>query len=96
MDDEVAVSLRITGRVQGVWYRGWVVDNAIELGLRGWVRNRFDGSVETLLAGPPTAVEEMVRRCHEGPPAARVLGVERTNAGDAGEVAPGFYERPTG
>ena len=44
--DEVAVNLRITGRVQGVWYRGWAVDNAIALGLRGWVRNRFDGSVE--------------------------------------------------
>lgn len=93
--DEVAVNLRITGRVQGVWYRGWAVDNAIALGLRGWVRNRFDGSVEALLVGPPTAVEEMARRCHAGPPAARVLGIGRTIASDAGDVAPGFHERPT-
>jgi acylphosphatase len=65
----------ITGRVQGVFYRGWTVEQARALNLSGWVRNRPDGSVEAVFRGPPESVEVMVRRCHDGPPAARVDGV---------------------
>ncbi len=68
--------VRIRGRVQGVGFRFWVVDEAERLGLHGWVRNRRDGSVEALFHGPADAVEEMVARCRLGPPAARVTAVE--------------------
>ena len=50
--DITTVRLSITGRVQGVWYRGWTVDQAKALGLAGWVRNFTDGSVEALVNGP--------------------------------------------
>ena len=69
------VRLRITGRVQGVWYRGWTVETATALGLDGWVRNRSDGSVEVLAAGEAAAIERLIAACHEGPPAARVDAV---------------------
>lgn len=67
-----AAQVRIYGRVQGVWFRGWTVKSAIGLGLSGWVRNRSDGSVEALFIGPPADVETMIAKCREGPPAARV------------------------
>jgi acylphosphatase len=72
---EKSVRVRIEGRVQGVWYRGWTVDEARRRGLRGWVRNRADGSVEALFAGPPAAVDAMLEACWAGPPAARVTAV---------------------
>lgn len=66
----------IKGRVQGVWYRNWTVDNATQLGLKGWVRNRRDGSVEALFSGSLDAVQEMEQRCRRGPPDAVVTGLE--------------------
>jgi acylphosphatase len=88
-----AVSVRIEGRVQGVWFRGWTVEEAGRRGLRGWVRNRSDGTVEALLVGPKTAVAAMVAACHRGPPAARVTAVRKTPAQDDGSE--GFRQRPT-
>jgi len=89
----VSSRIRVTGRVQGVWFRGWTVDQARELGLSGWVRNRRDGSVEILAEGPDEALAELVRRCHEGPPAARV---ERVEAEEGDEAVPsGFAGGPT-
>jgi acylphosphatase len=76
----ITIKVRITGRVQGVWYRGWTVDQATSRGLSGWVRNRRDGSVEALFSGPATAVNEMVEACRHGPPAARVDAVSRESA----------------
>ena len=85
--------LRIHGRVQGVFYRGWSVATARALGLGGWVRNRSDGSVEMLVAGEAAQVEAMIARCREGPPAARV---DRVEVAEDDEEAPlGFKERPT-
>ena len=52
----------IRGRVQGVGYRVWVDYTATSLGLEGWVRNRRDGSVEAVFAGPSDIVEQMVER----------------------------------
>lgn len=66
----------IKGRVQGVFYRNWTVDNATELGLKGWVRNKRDGSVEALFSGSPEKVQEMEQRCRRGPPDAVVTGLE--------------------
>lgn len=85
--------LRITGRVQGVWFRAWAAEQAEELGLDGWVRNRRDGSVEAVVRGPTTHVEEMAARCRIGPPAARVERVETTPEKEP--VAPGFHQKPT-
>jgi len=72
----VAVEVRINGRVQGVWFRAWTRGEATALGLAGWVRNEADGAVRALLVGPRAAVDEMLARCREGPPLARVDSVE--------------------
>ena len=70
----------IRGRVQGVGYRAWVEERATVLGLPGWVRNRRDGSVEAVLAGPEAAVREMIEACRRGPVAARVDAVAENTA----------------
>ena len=62
-----AVMVRVTGRVQGVGFRYWAVEEAEALGLSGWVRNEPDGSVAALLAGPGEAVEEMLGLLGRGP-----------------------------
>ncbi len=89
-----AVRVRIQGRVQGVWFRGWVAREAGARGLGGWVRNRFDGTVEALFAGPPAAVDDMVAACWAGPPAAMVTDVATHPAEDPGEA--GFRFLPSG
>lgn len=66
----------VTGRVQGVAFRWTTVDEARALGLAGWVRNLPDGRVETRLEGEPGALERMLIWLREGPPAARVRGIE--------------------
>lgn len=71
-----AIKVLVEGRVQGVWFRGWTVENARRLKLDGWVRNRRDGSVQALFSGPVERVDEMLRLCSEGPPAADVTSVE--------------------
>lgn len=93
MSDGVAVRVEIRGRVQGVWYRAWTVQEATQRGLRGWVRNRRDSSVEALLIGPKDKVDAMIEACRTGPPAARVDSVQRFAAQDGGES--GFTQRPT-
>jgi acylphosphatase len=93
MSDTVAVRVEIRGRVQGVWYRAWTVQEASARALRGWVRNRRDGSVEALFAGPKDKVEAMIEACRTGPPAARVDSVQRFTARDDGMA--GFEQRPT-
>jgi acylphosphatase len=89
--------VRITGRVQGVWYRGWVVKEARARALAGWVRNRADGSVEAVFAGPAEAVAAMIDACRQGPPAARVAAVETSPIGDEALAAlgPAFEQRDT-
>ncbi|XP_062167461.1 uncharacterized protein LOC133873731 [Alnus glutinosa] len=69
------VRVVIKGQVQGVFYRNWTVDNANQLGLKGWVRNKRDGTVEALFSGNPDVVQEMEQRCRRGPPAAVVTGL---------------------
>jgi acylphosphatase len=87
------VRLNITGRVQGVGYRFWATRAAASLGLRGWVRNRSDGSVEALVTGTPDAVAAMVEASREGPAGARVAGVSAVPDEDDGSV--GFVALPT-
>ena len=85
--------MRIGGRVQGVFFRAWLVERASALGLDGWVRNRRDGSVEALFIGPPSALAAAVESCRQGPPLADVRTVETAPA-DV-EAGDGFGHRPT-
>ncbi len=87
------VRVVIQGRVQGVWFRGWTVAEATGLGLAGWVRNRSDGSVEAVFAGPKAAVEAMLAACRHGPPAARVAHVAAEPWAE--HPGSGFHQRPT-
>ena len=68
--------LRIRGTVHGVGYRVWVEREALALGLKGWVRNRRDGSVEVIAGGPPAAVAQLIERCRSGPPLAKVDAID--------------------
>lgn len=92
---EIIRRLRITGRVQGVFYRAWAIETANGLGLAGWVRNRRDGSVEALVAGEGQAVERFIERCRQGPAAADVADVAVSEAEAEDEPFTGFEKRPT-
>ncbi|KAI5912659.1 acylphosphatase [Thauera sp. 2A1] len=94
LPDVVARRLAIHGRVQGVWYRASAKAEAQRLGLRGWVRNRLDGSVEALVIGPPDAVEAFVAWACEGPPKAEVTRIDIT-VEVVEEAVAGFEQRPT-
>ena len=87
------VHVVVSGHVQGVWYRGWTVESARALGLRGWVRNCRDGTVEAVFGGPEPAIEIMLARCHSGPPAARIDSV--TAVAWDGETGTGFHQLPS-
>ena len=87
------VRVIVSGRVQGVWYRGWTVDEAAARGLDGWVRNRRDGTVEAVFSGPADKVDAMIEACWNGPPPARVDAVETFDY--AGPVDPGFRQLPS-
>jgi len=84
------VRLIIEGRVQGVGYRLWTYREASARGLDGWVRNLADGSVEALIAGPASAVRDMIDACRRGP-ALAVVSAVREHAAEAPE-APGFQQ----
>jgi len=68
----LARRVRVTGRVQGVWFRAWTQDQANELGIAGWVRNCDDGAVEAHIEGGPDPVDRLIEKMRSGPPAARV------------------------
>ena len=70
----------IRGRVQGVGFRAWTEDEAVRRALDGWARNRRDGSVEAVFAGPPDTVADMIEACRRGPPMSRVDAVETHDA----------------
>jgi acylphosphatase len=94
--DTKIVRVTIGGDVQGVGYRAWMEMEARAAGVRGWVRNRLNGDVEALLAGPPDTVEALCAACWWGPSQARVDKVEVVQADPAalGPVA-GFRQVPT-
>ncbi|MDR9771401.1 acylphosphatase [Rhizobium hidalgonense] len=87
--DDEAVRVRVSGRVQGVGFRMWARDEALRLGLTGWVRNEADGSVAALIAGPHTAISTMIERFSRGPSGASVSAVE-TKATQLAEMPTDF------
>ncbi len=67
------VYLKIEGRVQGIGYRRWAVNKALDIGgISGWVRNEDDGSVEILMRGEEDLINKMIAACYDGPLFARV------------------------
>ncbi|MFM2151257.1 MAG: hypothetical protein RLZZ187_3563 [Pseudomonadota bacterium] len=86
--------LRIEGRVQGVGYRDWMCRTALRLGLDGWVRNRPDGSVEALVAGPDEGVQALLTAARRGPLQARVDRI--AEAPTEAPTEAGFRRLPTG
>ena len=86
--ERACVRVHIEGQVQGVGYRYWTQQQATILGLDGWVRNRRDGGVEAVLAGPRIVVEQMIALCRTGPRSARVDMVKVLEEDVA--PAPGF------
>jgi acylphosphatase len=92
---QMIVRVTIGGYVQGVGYRAWVEMEARAAGVSGWVRNRLNGDVEALFAGPPDAVESLCAACWRGPAQARVAKVEVVEADPATVAGPGFRQIAT-
>lgn len=93
MFHERVIRVRIIGTVQGVWFRAWTREEARDLGLDGWVRNRLDGSVEAVLAGQNRDVVTMLALLASGPPLAHVEKL--TYEPFENDVPHGFVQRPT-
>lgn len=68
--------LLIHGQVQGVFYRAFTQNIAVKAGLKGWVRNLYDGRVEAVFEGEKGSIEQAIRECRKGPPGSRVSNVE--------------------
>jgi acylphosphatase len=83
--------LIIRGRVHGVGFRAFVEREAIDRQIEGWVRNRRDGSVETVIAGDEITLDEMIEACGRGPAVARVdrIVIEDAKAEDLNQREPG-------
>jgi acylphosphatase len=79
-----SIELRVTGRVQGVFFRATLRDKAQEAGVNGWVRNEPDGSVAAHLEGPPGPVDELVEWCRQGPSGADVARVVVSDVPETG------------
>ena len=92
MSERVTKRLVARGRVQGVWFRESMRQEAGRLGIAGWVRNRMDGSVEAVVQGAPGAVEAIVAWARRGPESARVASLD---VSDADGHYDGFEKRPT-
>jgi len=76
--DVVRARLLVHGRVQGVFFRGAMCDEARRFGVRGWVRNCPDGTVEAVAEGARAAVDRLIVWAHQGPPGALVTNVDVT------------------
>ena len=94
MSERVAKRMVVRGRVQGVWYRESMRQEAERLGIAGWVRNRLDGTVEALVEGDAAAVQAIVDWARRGPRDAEVRGVDVAEEHVTG--ATNFEKRSTG
>jgi len=91
---QFSLHLIITGRVQGVWYRSWFMEKAINLGLSGWIRNLNNGSVEAVVSGLRENVEEMKKTSWSGPPLAKIENID-VGIYKGKTVNSGFRQLPT-
>lgn len=91
-DNPLRLHAIVHGYVQGVNFRATTQREAVRLNLTGWVRNRWDGTVETVAEGPRSALELFERYLHRGPMAATVDHVEITYSEPTGEFS-GFHIR---
>ena len=89
----IRVRVRIEGLVQGVYFRAHTEEEALRLGLAGWVRNRPDRSVEAVFEGEAAQVERMIAWCHRGPSMAQVRRVSVQNEDVQGDAAGSFAIR---
>jgi acylphosphatase len=89
------VRATISGRVQGVGYRAWTERTARALGLTGWARNRRNGDVEAVFAGPDDQIAAMLAACRQGPPMALVTDIRILEADDADATETDFRILPT-
>jgi len=92
-DAIIHMNIRIEGDVQGMGFRDFAVREANTRGLKGWVRNRSDGSLEAVASGPQKTVEDFIAACMRGPAGARVtaLNLQPTDA----PTQMGFTRRPS-
>ena len=96
IDDHITWRVQISGRVQGVWFRAWTCEQALQRDLNGWVRNRLDGSVEAVFSGPENLVQEMIEACRAGPPLAKVSDLQvQELSGPDNKPDPGFISMET-
>jgi len=93
LSHERIVRVSIHGKVQGVRYRAWTSEEASDLGLDGWVKNRRDGTVEAVFAGPAAEMVRLLELCRSGPPLARVDCIDVEEEAEA--PASGFVQLPT-
>jgi len=82
---KVRAHVLIKGRVQGVFFRSEIQDEALRKGVTGWVRNLPDGKVEALFEGEKDKIDALIEYCRRGPPGARVTRVEVTWENYTGE-----------
>jgi len=75
VSERTTYNVRLTGRVQGVCFRDWTKNQACQLQISGWVRNRRDGSVEALISGSPENIQQMLSVIKVGPSAAHVTSI---------------------
>jgi acylphosphatase len=92
-DEVITMNIRIEGDVQGVGFREFAIREATARRLKGWVRNRMDGSLEAVASGPRTVVESFITACVKGPRGARVTAFNLMPT-DPPETL-GFNRRPT-
>jgi len=85
--------LTITGRVQNVWYRDWLTEQAGAIGITGWVRNRADGGVEAVVSGSTEMVDAIVAKARQGSPSSRVADVVVEDSPE--QLFNSFEKRPT-
>ena len=86
-DNHQRVHAKIFGRVQGVNFRFYTRLTAAQIGLKGWVRNRADGSVEVVAEGTPEQLAELIQFLNKGPESAFVSRVEIDWLAATGEFA---------
>jgi acylphosphatase len=92
-DEVITMNIRIEGDVQGVGFRDFAIREANARRLKGWVRNRMDGSIEAVASGPCTVVESFITACIKGPRGARVTAFNLMPTDPPDSL--GFMRRPT-